>query len=177
MVRTKLKKEVIHYIGIPYFTNLGKYKNHRENVFVGKGTAKEIALKTVELANEQKVKLLNFTPEQIYNFQKKNHLGIDCSGLACHLLNYYFGLNLNPRRTSADMLTSPPLSVQIDVSQAATGDLIRQQNGRHVLFILEKVGSTIYYVDSSRAKRGVNFGEIQTSSTSLQSVHRILKDQ
>ena len=177
MVRTKLNEEILHYIGIPYFSNVGKYKNNGENVLVGKGSAKEIALKTVEFANNQKVKLLHLTPEQIYNFQKKNHLGIDCSGLVCHLLNYYFDLNINVRKTSANMLTSPPLSIKVDVEEIITGDLIRQKNGKHVLFVIEKVDNRIYFVDSSLRGRGVRFGEIKTNSTSLQSAHRILTAQ
>lgn len=161
MVRTKLidlKSEATHYLGIPYFSNIGKNKNHGDNVLVGKGTAKEIALKTIELANLEKIELVNFSSEHIYNFQKKHHLGIDCSGLACQLLNFCFETKLDPRRTSAEMLTSSPLSTEIDIDDADTGDLIRQKNGHHLLFIIEKIGNTINYIDSSLAGRGVQYG-------------------
>ena len=176
MVRDKLtllKQEILKYIGLPYFKNVGKYHNYGENSLVGKGTAKEIALKTIEIANLQDIKLLELSPEQIYNFQKRNRLGIDCSGLTCNLLNFYFHTQLNPRKTSSDMLTLEPLAQQINLTEATTGDLIRQKNGKHVLFIIDKIDDTIYYVDSSLAGRGVRFGEIKTDSISLQSVHRI----
>jgi hypothetical protein len=170
MVRNKLdelKQEIAKYIGIPYFSNVGKFKNNHENVFVGKGTAKEIALKTIELANKENLKLVNLTPQQIYNFQKKHHLGIDCSGLACHLLNFYFHTSLNARKTSADMLTSFPFSVPVDLNSAQTGDLIRQKNGHHLLFITEKIGNIIYYIDSSSAGRGVNYGHFDSTNTNF----------
>jgi hypothetical protein len=157
---TELKVEISKYIGIPYFINLPPVKDQSENVLVGKGTAKEIALKTVEYANKENIKLINFTSRQIYNFQKKHHLGIDCSGLAVNLLNFYFGTSLNARRTSANILTSPPLSIPVSISAIQTGDLIRQKDGHHLLFITEKINHTIFYVDSSRHGRGVHYGEI-----------------
>lgn len=151
-----LKIELQKYLGIPYFTNKGKFKNSGSNVFVGKGSAKEIALETVALANAQNIKLLDLSTAQIYNFQKKNHLGIDCSGLACHLLNFYFETNLDPRKTSADMLTSAPLSTHIE--KPMTGDLVRQKNGKHLLFVIETIGDTVHYIDSSLEGRGVRLG-------------------
>jgi hypothetical protein len=159
MVRVKLnelKQEITKYIGIPYFSNI--HHLAADNILVGKGTTKEIALKTVEYANSENVKLLEFSPQQIYNFQKKHGLGIDCSGLVCHLLNFYQNANLDVRKTSADMLTSAPISKL--VSDIQTGDLIRQQNGHHVLFVIEKIGQKIIYVDSSLSGRGVRYGEI-----------------
>ena len=67
---TQLRAEINHYIGIPYFSNVGKFKNAGEDAAVGKGNAKDIALLTVEYANRESIKLLDFTPSQIYNFQK-----------------------------------------------------------------------------------------------------------
>lgn len=165
---TSLQSEINNYLGIPYFINKGKYQNHGENSLVGKGSAKEIALKTIELANQENIKLLDLSNQQIYNFQKKHHLGIDCSGLTCHLLNFYFRINLDPRKTSADMLTSFPLSSPVtDPQKLQTGDLIRQENGHHVLFIIQKTGSKIDYVESSRAKRGVVLGTFHLNDTTF----------
>jgi hypothetical protein len=170
---TDLKNEICHYIGIPYFTN-----NHHlaaDNVLVGKGTAKEIALKTIEIANSHHLILSDLSPEQIYQFQKKHHLGIDCSGLACHLLNFYFHTDLNVRKTSAAMLTSAPLSSP--VSDIHTGDLVRQKLGHHILFIIEKIGNTIYYVDSSFSGRGVRYGQFDISDKTFtrQGIFRLIK--
>ena len=154
----ELRQEILKYIGIPYHTNRPK-KNFADNSLIGKGSAKEIALKTIEIANKENIKLIDLTAKQIYNLQKKNGIGIDCSGLVCHLLNFYFQSKLNPRRTSADMLTSTPLSTEIESSEVTTADLVRQKNGHHVLFVIEKIGDKIIYVDSSIKGRGVHFGE------------------
>ena len=171
MVGTKLaqlKVEISKYLGIPYFTNK-PYKFSEEAVLVGKGSAKEIAIKTVEIANEKNIKLLNFSEQEIYNFQKKNKIGIDCSGLACHLLNYLFDLNLNVRKTSADMLTSSPLSSPISFNEAQTGDLIRFNSGRHVIFIIEKINNTVFYVHNSELTkiRHVHMGTVDILNNSL----------
>jgi hypothetical protein len=161
MVRTKLadlQQEILKYIGIPYYTNRPR-KISLNAVDLGKGNAKEITLKTIELANLQNLKLVDLSPQQIYNFQKKNKIGLDCSGLICHLLNFYFDTKLNVRHTSADMLTSLPLSKKIDFKDLKTADLIRQKNGHHALFIIEKIGNKVIYVDSSLTGRGVRYGE------------------
>ncbi|MEI8067841.1 MAG: NlpC/P60 family protein [Candidatus Shapirobacteria bacterium] len=163
MVGTKLielKEEIKHYIGLPYSKNLLKNgKIIKEKILGGKGSAKEIALKTIEIANDKNIKLLSLSPQEIYNFQKKNNIGIDCSGLVCQLLNFYLGTNLNPRKNSANMLTSKPLSKEIKATEIKTGDLARQKNGHHVLFIIEKNGNIIEYVDSSLSGRGVKYGQ------------------
>jgi hypothetical protein len=169
----ELKAEISKYIGIPYFSNIGRHKNNRENVFVGKGTAKEIALETINIANHQKIKLLELTPAQIYNLQKKNHIGIDCSGLVYNLI--YF---LNPkicnnlvgtdnkrgvRRLSANLLTSLPNASMIKShDEVKTGDLIRIDKGKHLIFVIEKNNNIIHYVHSSQKTKiaGVHYGTL-----------------
>lgn len=179
MVGTKLellRLEISKYIGLPYHTNVPKLDSPEASL-VGKGSAKEIALKTIEFANDKNIKLIDLNPQQIYNFQKKHHLGIDCSGLACHLLNFYFDLSLNVRHTSADMLTSKPLSKKISILEAKTGDLIRQKSGHHVLFIVEKNDNQITYVDSSVGGRGVRYGtfDITDKNFKYDGIYRINK--
>lgn len=173
MVRTELinqlKEEISHYIGIPYWKNTLKDKKIiKEGFMGGKGSCKDIALKTVELANEQNIKLLDLTPKQIYNFQKKNKIGIDCSGLAVNLLNFYVKLQNkeipfeNPRKISANILTKSPISHPIkNLEDIQTGDLIRSKNGHHVQFIIEKISNTIFYIESKHSLRGVHYGELQ----------------
>lgn len=162
-----LRQEILKYIGIPYHINVPKILSS-DNVLVGKGNAKEIALKTIEVANKSNIKILDLEPQQIYNLQKKNHIGIDCSGLVCHLLNFYFQTNIDVRKTSADMLTSDPISSNVDISEVQTADLIRQKNGHHVLFVIEKIGNKVIYVDSSRDGRGVRYGEFDTTDKTFQ---------
>ncbi len=178
MARTKLKLlqlEISKYIGLPYHTNIPKIDSSEASL-VGKGSAREIALKTIEFANKENIKLIDLNPQQIYNFQKKHHLGIDCSGLACHLLNLYFDFNLNVRHTSAAMLTSKPMSKKIPITEAKTGDLIRQKSGHHVLFIVEKIDNHIVYVDSSVKGRGVRYGQFDITDKTFKydSVYRLL---
>lgn len=157
---TQFKKEIEHYIGLPYSKNILKDgKIIKEQFLGGKGNCRQIATETIRLAQKQKIDLLKLTNQEFYNFQKKNHLGIDCSGLVCQLLNFYFETNLNPRKNSANMLTSAPLSKKIKEEDIKTGDLVRQKNGHHVLFIIEKQGNIIKYVDSSRENRGVKYGQ------------------
>lgn len=164
----QLKEEIEHYIGLPYSKNVLKDgKIIKEQFLGGKGNCRQIATETIRLAQKQNIDLVKLTNQEFYNFQKKNHLGIDCSGLVCQLLNFYFETNLNPRKTSANMLTSTPISKKIQASEIKTGDLVRQKNGHHVLFIIEKQDNIIKYVDSSRENRGVKYGQFNLQDKSF----------
>lgn len=172
MVRTKLsllQQEIKHYLGLPYSMNLLKDgKIIKEQVLGGKGHWKDIETETQKIAQKENIDLSKLTPQQLYNFQKKHHIGIDCSGLACQLLNFYFQAGLNPRKTSADMLTSTPISKPItDLNSLQTGDLIRQKNGHHVLLITEKQGNIIHYINSSISDRGVKYGQFDLTDKSF----------
>jgi len=166
----KLKQEANHYLNLPYMINVVRDgKIIKERFLGGKGNWKDIDKEFKRLAKIEKVNLAKLTPQQIYNFQKKHKIGIDCSGLATQLLIFYGNLigkkiNLNPRKTSADMLTSLPLSQRIiDFDLIQTGDLIRQKNGHHILFIIEKKGKIIDYIDSSFDGRGVKYAQANLS--------------
>lgn len=170
MARTKLElqQEIEKYIGLPYSKNIIKDgKIIKERFLGGKGNCRQIATETIRLAQKQKIDLTQLNNQEFYNFQKKNHIGIDCSGLACQLLNFYFNSDLNPRKTSANMLTSAPISKEIKLSEIKTGDLVRQKNGHHVLFIIEKQGNIINYVDSSTSGRGVRYGTTDLTDKSF----------
>ena len=171
MVRNKLEleQEIEHYVGLPYSKNILKDgKIVKEQFLGGKGNCQQIATETIRLAQKQNIDLTKLNNQEFYNFQKKNHIGIDCSGLICQLLNFYFGAKLEPRKTSADMLTSNPISKEIKPSEIKTGDLVRQKNGHHVLFIIEKQDNIIRYVDSSREGRGVKYGQTNLTNKSFQ---------
>lgn len=161
MAGNELKQEIEKYLGVPYFSNTRHHP--KDNVWVGKGTAKEIALETIDLANKKNIKLLYLSSQQIYNFQKKHGLGIDCSGLVCILLNTCFGTNLDVRKTSADMLTSSPISKPS--SRPQPGDLIRIDGGKHVMLIVETTNDMIIYVHSSEKTkiRGVHYGTVSSN--------------
>jgi hypothetical protein len=182
MVRTKLElqQEIEKYIGLPYSKNILKDgKIIKEQFLGGKGNCRQIATETIRLAQKQKIDLTQLNNQEFYNFQKKNHIGIDCSGLTCQLLNFYFNSDLNPRRTSANMLTSTPISKKIKPIEIKTGDLVRQKNGHHVLFIIEKQGNIINYVDSSISGKGVKYGQADLTDKSFthQGFFRLIKNE
>jgi hypothetical protein len=173
-----VKAAIGPYLGIPYFINTPKNKDQDSDAKVGKGNFKQIAKLTIDVAKSSGTDLSNATPQQIYQFQKKHHIGIDCSGLAYHLLNtlsvYLFNKDLDSiligtdnkkgvRRLSAHLLTSPPNAVEIkDYQSIQTGDLIRMKQGKHLMFIIEKNGHKINYIHNSQQtkKRGVHLGQI-----------------
>jgi len=178
----KLKSEIDHYIGLPYMINIIRDgKIIKERVLGGKGNWKDIQKETQKIAKQEKINLTKLTHQQIYNFQKKHKIGIDCSGLTCQLLIFLGKLthkkvNLNVRRTPAELLTSSPLSYKIDnFQEIKTGDLVRQKNGHHLLFIIEKNGNKISYVDSSFWGRGVRYGEFDLTDQTFdnQGVYRL----
>lgn len=181
MVRNKLDlliKEIEHYLDLPYSKNILKDgKIIKEQVLGGKGNWKDIEVETQKIAQKEKIDLSKLTKQELYNFRKKNHIGIDCSGLICQLLNFYVNAKLDPRKTSAKMLTSIPISKEItDLNNIQTGDLIRQKDGHHALFIINKTDNTINYIDSSFSGRGVKYGKADLTDKSLenQGVFRLL---
>ena len=173
-----IKAAIAPYLGIPYFINTPKNTDQDSDAKVGKGNFEQIAKLTIQKAKFTNTDLSNATPEQIYQFQKKHQIGIDCSGLVFHLLNalsmYLFNQDLNliligtngkkgVRRLSAHLLTSPPNAIEVkDYESIQTGDLIRMDQGKHVLFVIEKINHQINYVHSSHQtkKRGVHLGQI-----------------
>lgn len=170
MVGPKLKKEleaeIKNYLGLPYFANSKDNPNQRLAVQVGKGNWQQIKKYTAALAKKQKINLSKLNPQQLYNFQKKNHIGLDCSGLAYHLSDKLYQLKFKktirphligtenktgPRRISSNLLTSPKNAIPVkSFDQIQTGDLIRSDLGRHVLFVIKKINNKIYYVHSSK---------------------------
>ncbi len=171
-----LSQEIEHYLDLPYSKNILKDgKIIKERVLGGKGHWSDIQKETQKIAKQEKIDLSKLNKQQLYNFQKKHHIGIDCSGLICQLSNFYFKTNLIPRKTSANMLTSDPISKKVNLDDIQTGDLIRQKNGHHALFVIEKHGNIIKYVDSSRENRGVKYGQfnLQDKSFKYQGFYRL----
>ncbi len=186
MVGTKLIqfKEVInHYLGLPYWRNkLKDGKVIQEGILGGKGNCRQIATETIKLAQNQNVDITKLTNQEFYNFQKKNHIGVDCSGLAYNLLDEYSQIlteksiyekvvgidsKLGARRISANILTSPINSIPVDsYDDIKTGDLIRMDNGKHVVLVVEKNDNIITYVHSSEKTkiRGVHYGTIEITN-------------
>jgi hypothetical protein len=186
----RLKQEILSYVGIPYFINIPPVKlDHSDPVMVGKGTSKEIALKTIEYANDQKIKIMDLSPIEIYRFQKKHRLGIDCSGLAYNLLKF-----MNPSidqevinsskqtgvtHISANDLTNLTNATPVtNYSDIQPGDLIRIDNGKHVIFIIERISDVISCVHSSQKTKttGVHFARVEITEPSADLSHQKWSD-
>jgi hypothetical protein len=187
MARTKLNKlilkEIKKYLGIPYASN--HWENLiliKEAIFGGKTDYLNIRYATKCAAEKEKINLKTLTVMEIYNLQKRHNIGIDCSGFVYLLLDKLDKLKGNAgilfkiigadkpygiygiRSLSADELTQPLNSVKINnYEQIQTGDLIRFDQGKHVIFIISKYLNTIYYTHSSNKTkiRGVHQGQIK----------------
>lgn len=184
MDRTKLKqqlqREVKHYLGIPYFINFIANPHQKHDWQVGKGNWRQIQKYTRTIASQKKIDLSKLNRQQLYNFQKKHNIGIDCSGLAYHLSDFLCRLKNNtpirphligtqgktgPRRLSADLLTSPPNAIPVrDWADIQIGDLIRTDKGKHVMFIYKKTKNKIFYIHSRRQNRKVKTGVLTKSN-------------
>lgn len=186
MARTQLnqlKQEINHYLGIPYMINILKDNKVIKERFLGaKGNWQQIDTETKRVASLNNVDLNKLTLKQKYNFQKKYHIGIDCSGLVSNLLIFYGSLfdkkiDLDIRHTSANLLTSEKLSRKIvNPDLVKTGDMVRQKDGHHVLFVIEKINNTIYFVESSLKNRKVTLGQFDITNQSFdnQGIYRLL---
>ena len=179
----QLKQEIEKYIGIPYWCNYwSDLILLKEGPFGGKGTWQQIQRTTNKIAKKKEINLNNLTTQQLYNFQKKHKIGIDCSGLCYHLLNKIHQLKFKKdiktkligtddkkgvRRLSSNLLTSPINATKIpNYNNIQTGDLIRFNKGEHVIFIIEKINNIIHYVHSSdkTRTRGVHYGTIKITN-------------
>ena len=160
-------------MGIPYFINRTGIPNAP---FAGKANYKQINIVTQLAAKSEGFNLSNLSPQDIYRLQKRHHVGIDCSGLVYHLLDFYYKQNtgksirnliigtndkIGPRRVNALMFSHPQNSHIIkNYPDVKTGDLIITNNKKHILFIVEVTKNQISYVHSSQktATRGVHSG-------------------
>ena len=183
MARSKLntlKQEINQYIGIPYWANkLDDGKIILNGPYGGKGSHKQIEAYTKRLIKKNGLSTTKLTKQNIYNLQKKNHLGIDCSGLTYHLLDFWAKLNLKtsikkyitgtdgkfgPRRVNVQSLAKKVNSFKVDkIPDIKTADMIVINRASHVLFVINKTANFIYYVHSSQftKKRGVHLGRIK----------------
>jgi len=192
----KLKKEINKYIGIPYWIN--KIVNKKivvEGAFGGKGNIYQISDATQKAAEQEALSLSKLSTQDKYKLQKRNNIGIDCSGLTYHLLDFWYKVNtglsiqplimgtdnkIGPRRVNVKMLTDPQNSTQIkNLSNIKTGDIIVIDNKKHILFIIEINKNTITYVHSSQKtkQRGVHFGTITITDPTKNLTHQIFSDQ
>lgn len=174
-----LKQEINHYLGIPYWSNkIIDNKIYLNGPFGGKGSWRQIQKITEILLKKANIDPQTVTAKQVYCLQKKHRLGIDCSGLVYHLLNYWYKIHFHksikrhlhgtnnkfgPRRINVASLSSNKNSIRLkNINLAKTGDLIIMDKKRHVLFVVESKNDHIVYVHSSRRTKitGVHYGKI-----------------
>ncbi|MCA9390313.1 hypothetical protein KC571_02810 [candidate division WWE3 bacterium] len=147
-------------VPIPYVLGYGRWQFHKTS---GKGSVEEIRNELKRRAATQSVDLKTLSAGQIFKFMKENKIGIDCSGLAYHLLNaYIFELTHQPlsdfivrfggtlgqfekkflqykrqRRINAATLTSDNNSREIPkAAEIRIGDMVRiRKDLDHILVI------------------------------------------
>jgi len=137
----------------------------------GKGTAIEIQTEVNRIMTENQHESDQIS---IKSFLKQKKIGVDCSGLTYNLANAWQmsldgkslddfithspgGNPTNPKRfrTSADSLTGQWNSTLIrKIEDVRAGDLIRMQQGKHVLIILYRSINQILYIHSKEKLYG-----------------------
>ncbi len=149
----------------------------------GKGTPEEIETLTHNLAKKSHLDLSNLSVSDIRRFMRRQHLGVDCSGFAYHLLNAFDQaqsrqglagkltltpggnpLNQDRYRIDADYFTRSENSYPINsITASKPGDLIRMIRGKHLLVILEVKPDQITYAHSSNLTKttGVHLATIK----------------
>ncbi len=152
-------------INIPYQADRRKY---------GKSDPQTLVSDTIQIAKEQNFDLGKASIEEIRKFMEQNMLGIDCSGIAYHVLDYL--LKKSGKRSMLDngfpkasatnvaILTSDQFSTPIEMGNTQPGDLIKlnSKKASHILIILE-TGNNIIYAHSSGITNptGVHTGQIE----------------
>ena len=147
---------------IPYWMN--KLDKEIYGPYGGKGTPQEILKATIEAARQESINLHDLSSGEIYAFMKKNRIGIDCSGFAYQILNFWdhqkggdgiensvIGASgMGIRKTDANALTNNINTLPVtDYSQIKTGDLLRLDNGGHVAVIVRYSEDKIVYAHIS----------------------------
>lgn len=156
----------------------------------GKGTPEQIVEATEAEAEKISLDLNKLTKEEILAFMKNKRLGVDCSGFVFWMLDTLDrekGGNgiaddipgssgrFLPARANVMMLSSDEVSLPVKLKEVKVGDMIRLNNGKHVVIILrilrnvgdlEKVKEIEYAHSSGRTKiQGVHLGRIKVNDS------------
>lgn len=162
------------HVRIPYVLGFGRLQFWKTS---GKGTPEQIRQEVCAMANREGFDLSTAAEIAITHFMKQHKIGIDCSGLAYHLLDAYcqklHGQSIGhfvlrypgllgaaektllsyqrQRRINVLTLTAPLNSAPVPKTQdIRTGDLIRMHGELdHVLVVTHVSNDTITYVHSS----------------------------
>ena len=88
-------KKLMRDVDMPeeYYKRVNEMYKNKEALYGwyrGKGTPEEIIQATIELIRKFDLNTKNATPQGLSEFMKFNGIGIDCSGLVYHVLDYVF---------------------------------------------------------------------------------------
>lgn len=177
------------FVRCPYWMN--KLKRGILGPFGGKGNPEQIIKATKEAASNQNVDLYSLSEEKIFDFMKKNRIGVDCSGFVFWMLDslcqekkgrgvseYIFCSNppLKASRANTATLLDKKNVQAISLKDIKVGDLIRLNKGKHVAIVLHllkdpqtrKLLEIEYAHSSSRTKiQGVHSARIRITDSSL----------
>lgn len=187
-------------VPIPYILNKGRWRFWKS---VGKGNPETIRRELYQQAEYEQFDLENASAFDIYSFMREKRIGIDCSGLAYHLLDSYLQaissvrlkevLIKKPgiigsvektllrfkreRRINVATLASELNSIAIStIDDIQVGDMIRLSKERdHVLIVVNRSDSIIEYVHSSNMtkKQGPHFATISLVNSNNGLEHQI----
>lgn len=166
MLHPNTSQLIANYLSLPFLTDGVRcpYFNNRRTkvrgalrVLVGKGRPEEIVEEAKLFALREKINLKNFNSEQLENFLSTHHLGVDCSGLAYHLLDsetkaqrqknlrayLHFPFAKTPWRkllaklrpaenAGTRTLAHTSNSTEISISKVAAGDIIIMLDGPEI---------------------------------------------
>ena len=177
-----LRLEIAHYLDTPYAKNSWSDLHLvSKAAFAGKGTWQQIKYATACALEKSRLPVHQASLSSIRQIQRRYHIGIDCSGLVYHLLDHidrhsggegiYFKIinpdqrfgQFGPRAISADCLTSDTNSLRLRPSDTLQiGDLIRFDQGRHIMLITSATRRQITYIHSSQHTKvsGVHYATI-----------------
>ena len=148
----------------PYYIRTKQETHAKLQSLSGKGSPDEIITEALVVGKLRHVDFSAMSDEEIRNFLRKEHIGIDCSGYVYHLLNVWvydqyhkplhsilkypykgfinrIAVFLRPAmNTSVAVLTDPKNASRIKLKDAKPGDLIRMPaltSGDHVALIIK----------------------------------------
>lgn len=130
--------------------------------FQGKSSPEVLTQTTKRLAQEQNFDLNKASIEEIRQFMIQNKLGIDCSGFAYRVMNYFLKKIKNKTleeiglphvgRTNVAKLTDLEFCREINIEDTQPGDMIKMNSAGdvlHILIILKRQGDGLIYAHSS----------------------------
>lgn len=170
----------------PYYRNVKRVRAELRSL-VGKGTPEELIEETVIYAKLHNFFFENKSAKDVREFMESEGIGIDCSGLISHILDFWLkksgvgGIGSNIKypqasfRTtiarklrvieniSADLLTNELNSTKVNLANVKPGDLIRlkgEKRGDHIAMIysVEKDDNSKKIVKVTYVHSAENYG-------------------